>query len=344
MNGANAYFINKKTIVSYILSLLVFFIHFRVFSAFKDINGFLGYLLDQLLLLTKVAVPLFFIISGALFYRNYNWAVTTNKWKSRFFSLCIPYLTWNTFWLLLALLGYYTPLGMLLGGVKAPLSLKNVLNGIFLYGYFEPFWFILQLIVLTACAPIIYLILKNKRVGLIGIFVYFILSCFDFKFNTILLPNSNMVLVYLIGAWIGIHHFTVFSSRKSKMQALIGLFLYILCCVFHGAAKRLPDWCLTFQIPFLVTILSCGAFWTAFDFFDMQKCPQYMSYSFLIYALHSFIGAFISKILCMLIPANQWNLSLIAVITFCTTIAIITCVGRLLDTYFPFLKQILTGR
>lgn len=344
MENQKVHFQNKKTAVSFILSLFVFFIHFRVFSIFKKADGFLAYAFDQLLILTKVAVPLFFVISGVLFYRNYNLRLTIEKWKKRLFSLCIPYLTWNTIWLIIALLGNYTPLGIFLGGVKASLSWENVIKGIFLYGYFEPFWFIFQLIILTACCPVIYLLLRNKWAGVVVISAFFIASCFGFELNAILFPNTNMVLFYLIGAWIGIHHFSFFTTRKNKLHALIGFFVFLLCCVFHGSAKWLPGWCIAFQIPLLVTIVSCGAFWIAFDYFDMHNCPKYMSYNFLIYALHSLIGATICKILDILMPATQGCLFLTAVIAFPATIVIICIIGWLLNKYFPLLKRILTGR
>lgn len=344
MDNQNSFFRNKKTVVSFVLSLFVFYIHFRVFSAFKHADGTTEYIFDRLLILTKVAVPLFFIISGALFYRNFQWKLTVQKWKSRFFSLCIPYLIWNTFWLLLALLGNYTPLGTVLGGVKASFSLGNILSGIFLYGYFEPFWFIFQLIVLTALCPVIYLLLKNKWIGLIGIFGFYIAICFGFQLDPKIFPNTDMVLYYFIGAWIGIHNFSAFTARRNKIYAVTGLIIYLLCCVIHSCETLLPEWFDAFQMPLLVNIVSCGAFWIAFDYFEMKRCPRYMTDSFLIYALHSFVGAAISKILSLIMPSDQTYLLLTAFIAFSSTIAVICITGRLLGKYLPHLKQLLTGR
>ena len=36
-------------------------------------------------------------------------------------------------WLVLALIGYYTPLGFLLGGVKTPLTFEAILGEFFLF-------------------------------------------------------------------------------------------------------------------------------------------------------------------------------------------------------------------
>lgn len=344
MKTPNTYFQNKKTIVSFVLSIFVFYIHFHVFSVYKNAGGYLGFAFKQLLIVTKVAVPLFFVISGALFYRNYTLNLTGQKYINRFFSLCIPYLVWNTVWFVLALLGNYTPLGAVLGGVKASFSLENMLKGIFLYGYFEPFWFMFQLITLTAACPIIYLLLRNKKVGMVVILSFFAAICAGFKLSPKLFPNSNMVLFYLIGAWIGIHYFSSFTTRRSKPQALAGVVTYILCCVYHGTTDQLPECCTCFQISLVITTISCAAFWIAFDCFDIRRCPKYAEYSFLVYALHSFIGAAISKVLDMLMPEKEVYLLLTAAIAFPATIFIICVIGWLLDKYCPHWKRILTGR
>ena len=344
MDNRKIFFQNKKNAVSFVLSLLVFFIHFQVFSVFKDADGMLRRSLDLLLIPAEVAVPLFFLISGVMFYRDYTWKSTARKWKNRFFSLCIPYLVWNTVWLILALLGNYTPLGAFLGGVKAELTFENVLLGIFRYRYFEPFWFMYQLIVVTALCPVIYLLLKNKWVGLIGIIALYMASCFGFRFPEILFPNSNMVLLYLLGAWIGLHHFPAFHARRSKPQALAAFCVFILCCVLQGLAGQLPRWWSALQMPLLVTVVSCGAFWIAFDYFDMQKCPGYVSCSFWIYALHSLVGAAVSKVLDLLLPSGQGYLWLTAIIAFPATVVIICAVGRLFHKHFPHLQKLLTGK
>ena len=79
----SGFFSNKKTVIQFVLSLLVFYIHFRVFSTFEYTTKPLSTLLDALMSLTSVAVPLFFAISGALFYRDYTLNKTLQKWKSR---------------------------------------------------------------------------------------------------------------------------------------------------------------------------------------------------------------------------------------------------------------------
>lgn len=339
----NAYFSNKKTIVQFVLSLFVFFIHFSVFSVFTH-DAPLNRVFNILLIPTRVAVPLFFVISGALFFRNYTLSATLKKWKSRFFSLCIPYLAWNTIWFVLALLGYYTPLGAFLGGVKAAFTLQNVVRGIFLYGYFEPFWFIHQSIILTILCPLIYALMKNKWVGLVAMVGFYIAYCCGLKFHTDLFYNTSMILPYLIGAWIGIHSFEGFTTRKTKAQAIAGLAVFVLCCIFLGIAHLLPKWCSTFQLPLIVTLISCGAFWIAFDLFSLKTYPKFAAESFLIYAGHSLVGATVSKVISILLPNGHLFTTLTAILAFPATVVILCVCGRVLERFFPRLKRILTGK
>jgi len=339
----NISFSNKKTIVQFTLSLFVFFIHFSVFSVFRG-DAQLNTVFKLLLIPTRVAVPLFFAISGALFFRNYTLASTLKKWKSRFFSLCVPYAVWNTLWLILALLGNYTPLGAFLGGVKAEFTWQTILRGIFLFAYFEPFWFMYQSIVLTALCPLIYLLLKNKWVGLTTIVVFCIGCCAGMDFGGFLFYDTRMVLPYLIGAWIGIHHFEWFRARKTKTQAAAGLGIFVLCCVFHGVEHLLPVWCATIELPFLVTVISCGAFWVAFDLLKLESCPKFTTESFLIYAMHSLVGATVSKLIAILLPEGPPYTTLTAILAFPATVVLLCVCGSILRRFFPRLKRILTGR
>ena len=55
-------------------------------ASFNDANGYLAVVFDILLSLTIVAVPLFFAISAALFYRNYTLKMTLKNGKVDFLA------------------------------------------------------------------------------------------------------------------------------------------------------------------------------------------------------------------------------------------------------------------
>ena len=80
------------------------------------------------------------------------------------------------------------------------------------------------------------------------------------------------------------------------------------------------------------------------DLFDFNKSPRFLKYSFLIYALHSFVGAVITKILFLIFVSDLAFLPIVAVISFPLTIVIICMFGIILEKYLPRLNKILVGR
>ncbi|MGN1157305.1 MAG: acyltransferase family protein, partial [Agathobacter sp.] len=85
--------------------------------------------------MTHNAVKLFWMLSALLFYRNYTCNEIISKYKSRFKSLVIPYLSWNTISMLLfGLIGLVPLLANQLNSLEPfTLSVENVLLGLFQY-------------------------------------------------------------------------------------------------------------------------------------------------------------------------------------------------------------------
>lgn len=240
-------FFEKRTIVMFTLSLFVFFIHFTAFSTFRIIPSLNGQWniwakVNRIILAAcNVAVPLFFIISGVMFFRNYNGKNTWEKLKSRSKSVLIPYLFWNSLWVIIGLLGQYTSLSSLTGGVKCPLTFKAIIGGIFLRQYNTPFWFIQCIIILMLLCTLIYCLLKNKWVGLTVITIYYILYCAGFRLNSDLFYTSDSVVYYLLGAWIGIHYYNQFKKQQSAKNAILGVVVFVGICSFHLFLDPLPN-------------------------------------------------------------------------------------------------------
>ena len=115
--------------------------------------------------ITEVCVPLFFVISGYLFFRNIppnpqpRWFL--DKYRSRFFSLVIPYLIANV----IAWGCYYF-------AIKA---VPSMVSGFFGDRWKEPLfvfwtgpinmslWFIRELILVVVASPAVYLLVRYTR-------------------------------------------------------------------------------------------------------------------------------------------------------------------------------------
>lgn len=134
----------------------------------NPVTGFIRVLVSQGL--ARVAVPLFFLMSGYLFFANFRWSQQTfaRKVTTRMRTLLVPFLFWNMATLLFyatvqaipALAPYFSGPTALIR--ELPLSdYANVLIGLKGYPIAYHFWFIRDLMVLILLAPLIALILRS---------------------------------------------------------------------------------------------------------------------------------------------------------------------------------------
>ena len=118
--------------------------------------------------LPRIAVPMFFFISGYYAFYKKDWSqrpIWTVELKKRVNTLLIPYLLWNSIYLVILLAK--TQVGLRLGfGASDPFYITSFTQ---LLSYYwgdvivYPLWYIRDLIVLCALGPILYQILSWTR-------------------------------------------------------------------------------------------------------------------------------------------------------------------------------------
>jgi len=122
-------------------------------------------IMKWIVIITEVCVPLFFVISGYLFFRNVPADLGSSwfwgKLRSRFFTLLIPYLIAN-----LIAFGVYYAAGRWFPSLVSGYFGENLKDPIFVF-WKGPvnlsLWFIRELIVVTILSPIIFLVVKYFR-------------------------------------------------------------------------------------------------------------------------------------------------------------------------------------
>ena len=144
--------------------------------------------------LARIAVPIFFLISGYLFFtkmKTWNWSVYTEKLKKRVKTLLVPYLLWVslaiTFDFVLAAVrhrffGWGSPLDLLSDNgwglmywncarsfqyTSSVNLLGWTIHSAFPYNY--PLWFIRDLIVLCIFAPVIHFAVRKTKGWILAI-------------------------------------------------------------------------------------------------------------------------------------------------------------------------------
>lgn len=118
--------------------------------------------------------PVFFMISGYLFFRTYSPSKAKMKIVSRMRTLLIPYLIWNTLYALFII-------GLTRLGLIHNSTIDGDIGGILLQlinAEFSPLWFVKYLMVFSLIAPFFYYLLRRKIVGIITIFIMVILNAF----------------------------------------------------------------------------------------------------------------------------------------------------------------------
>lgn len=192
-------------------------------------------LFSMLQVVVKISVPVFFIISGMLFFRNteeFGKDVYLGKLRTRVRTLLVPYILWSLI-CLLYLCMKQLPAILHTGNTD---SISNMFtlqifwminNGLPLH---SPLWYVRDLILLTVCSPLVWLIISRLRyVGMTVIFVLYMINDIDSRIS---FPIS--IFFFSLGAYLSICRIDV-SRIAMKMQWwTLALAMVMLCCAVQG--------------------------------------------------------------------------------------------------------------
>ena len=341
-------FWKKKEFISFILSILVLFIH-SYFAQNIENNDFVSVLNHKVSFffsrsLTQFAVPMFFMLSGISFFKGYSNNKYTDKIKSRIFTLIIPYILWNTVWMLWEIFCSYSFISKFsVENELYPLTLSNIIEGIFFYGSNLPFWFIFDLIIFSLAAPLIFLFIRNKYIAVSTVVCLSILSVFGIHLPSQLIYYPMSLVFYLTGAIVGYHYFDFISQKSSKKMQTVSvlfLFIYILCKNIVPQELHITN----YLIEVIVFTAVAFALWNVTDIFIERIKPRAIyRRSFAIYALHLNIAIIILKLLGIILPQTEWLEIPKFLIMVISTITIINYLCALLERFFPELYMIFMG-
>ena len=99
----------KIKYIEFVLAFSVIFIHtynvevYGLLAEYGGAGAVLWYVENFFNSMQSVCVPFFFVLSGYLFFQNYSWQKVWEKYRSRIYSLLIPYVIWCTIYFLLYL-------------------------------------------------------------------------------------------------------------------------------------------------------------------------------------------------------------------------------------------------
>jgi surface polysaccharide O-acyltransferase-like enzyme len=157
----------------------------------------------------RVAVPLFFLVSGYLFFLGgWSWKKQGSKLKRRIHTLLIPLLFWSLLNLMVYAVGQSLPqTNIFFSNAPFPpvlyFSLINYVRAIFGipsgYPFAVQFWFIRDLMALVVLAPAIYFVVRSR----LGLFFLAALFCLWFAGKwPPPFPSAEASLFFSLGAYL----------------------------------------------------------------------------------------------------------------------------------------------
>lgn len=310
----NTYLSQKIKILSLVLIILVLYIHSGFHDYPHEILGMpYNHLLQDILSgqIGRCAVPLFYMISGYLFFLHTEQGVSVvfEKMKKRVYTLLIPYiigcLFFPLFYLGMELIpatARFVNSDSFLGLFQQPFT--DILSSLFykVHGGASPcafhLWFLRDLILLVAVSPLLYYMRKVMRKE-IGVLCLFILSYFQFSQYLPIVP----AFWFMAG--------DAFLARLDKCKLVWTMPLFILFSFVELCWN--PMWLNNMGIP--VILLGVITIWKLYDLcvspgFDLKQHKLLLtmcSFTFFIYLFHEPTLNVVRKLLVVLCGDSPWG-------------------------------------
>ncbi len=298
-----------------------------------------------------IAVPLFFLISGYLFFINvneFNLKVYIKKLKSRFKTLVVPYVFWNTIVVLFIAIGQVLLPSFFSGAFKSvtDFSFEEWISVFWsVQNSGEPIsfqlWFLRDLIVMIFLTPVFYYLGRYLKWILVLGLIIFRLSGFDIYVTGF---SSVAISFFGVGATLGIMKFERINPTKLKIISLTIIYIALIVieqfymdATWHGFVHRFDvilGCILVFEISFLMAKKN----------FEINGILT--KSSFFIYCYHVLFIMIFGRLLKKL---SIFNNELSAIVVYLITPIIVATVGvflyYLLNKTMPrYLKLISGGR
>lgn len=340
-------------LISFVLAVFIVIRHNSAFANYQTEAGesFHLFLKDTV---TALAVPMFFLIAGFNFFRDYTPAKQLDKLRNRVKSLLIPYLIWNTLYCAFELITSNTPISQFfIGREPYALSIRNVIFGcLYHWNCNSHFWFVFDLMLIALLNPLFYYLLKNKIVGLVtllgGYAVIFLLKLelpLEFVYRT------DAFFYYLIGAYLAMHWGkNLFSPQARDMETQPTLPRQRWMNLFGGliliGLSFLMEWdFVPYAVCPLIILLGCLGLWLlsgAFSSGSLSWLPAGGTV-FLLYAMHGITQPIIVKLLYLALPKAAWVSGITFVLSVTLTVLLCIVFRKGMKRFLPTVDRLLTG-
>lgn len=306
--------------------------------------------------LPTIAVPLFFLISGFLFFYKVDFCneIYSKKLKSRFHTLAIPYLIWNFIGFLILLIQMHPRFYSLFPLLKDyRIDITKFLSYFWIrdlpmVGPGEhdspinyPFWFIRDLIILVVASPFIHWLIKKFKFAVIvalGAVWFFGLG----KYIGLPTLCHQSIFFFPLGAYFSINHIN-FVSMAHKYSWSVPVYLILALADTFTKGETYNFW--FHKTGILIGLMSATYIASALVYIGKVKTSKFLSdASFFVFALHGlFINKYMKAIVMTVHPGSPFLVLFIYFFVPITTICVCLAIYKVLSRYLPSVAKVVTG-
>lgn len=304
--------------------------------------------------LPYLTVPLFFLFSGYLFFRDAE-PMREGLWREklgrRVRTLLLPYLLWNLLTLIALAFGEHLFVELQNGHhlAVAEYSFGDWLSAFWITAKSSyspicpPLWYMRDLMLVMLLAVPLYPLLKRTGFLLPALFGAAWLAT---SYNYAPINGFSLIALFFftLGATFAMRRIS-FSPLFASLRwpATVGYLLLLSLLLFFGGHG---DWCESlFNLSVIFGIVALSGWLTLL--LERAQCPAPTSWaalSFFIYAAHYYLLLLLLRLsLRLLHPENDCSLTLLFWALPVTTALLLTAIYRILHRFAPSLLSLLTG-
>jgi fucose 4-O-acetylase-like acetyltransferase len=299
------------------------------------------------------SVSFLFILSGFLFFRNFNLSLNSylEKLKSRFWTLLVPYLFWNLALLAMVLIVLNIPAtsSIIQGHYKEYIgdySFANFIDCFTGYRSGYPitfhFWYVRDLIVMVILSPVFLLV--ARKIPYLGLALFAAPWLLKLQLGFIKIQWLGPLFFYL-GCLIAVQKldFTWLNRRKSLIIGIYLAMAIVMAIMQTYEITNFPQ----HLFECCTRVVGTMAIWCASDLVagKLQKvCLNLSGLAFFVYAAHEPTVTVLKEVLERL-SKNPNSITVMVHYLLILTIATLVTLaaGSLLQRYTPKFFQVITG-
>ncbi|MBS1635741.1 MAG: acyltransferase [Bacteroidetes bacterium] len=349
----NAYLSRKISLLSLLAAVMVVYVHaYNLYDAKTQVVSYRNesvFFLEQLVSqgLCRVAVPLFFVLSGYLFFQNFSGGISAfySKIRKRTRTILIPYLLWS----LLGFIAMWILNTYWLKSTDSPgeLSFRDIADKILIHPVAYQLWFLRDLMILVLLSPLLYLLIYFTR-------WFPFLICTGLWMSRVepLIIASQALCFFVLGASIALRSETLLLNVLTRRAWLLLIPLWVAVLLFKLVYFQESSEGSPFADVIHKTAILIGlpALWIAYDLVTLKR--NYINtfllwigpgFAFFLFVFHEPTLSLIKKTAQAAMPDNAVTRLAQYVLAPVIVMLLAMVLSKAMQRYLPLVYRILTG-